>query len=185
MDLVGGWIRQLLGAGVVAALVPLAMLAALVVVVAGSGGVGGLGSLRQLVTGPEISAAHGAVAAAPARGSRDLALVAPRTIVAAVAQPARPTPAGGSPREPGSATRPPLRREPLTPPVLLPPVAPAPPPPSASAPSAPPAPAPGGIEEVVDVVAGTVDDVVGVVGEIIGGVGETLGGILDGPPPRR
>ncbi|HEV7807497.1 MAG TPA: hypothetical protein VGO80_16880 [Solirubrobacteraceae bacterium] len=186
MDLFGGWIRQLLGAGMVAALVPLAMLAALVVVVAGSGGFGGLGSLGQLVTGPEISKADAVAAATPADRSRDLALVAPRTIVAAVPPSARPGAAGGSRREAGDErTRPPARRGPLAPPVVaLPPLAPVPPAPVASAPPAPPKPT-SSAERVVDGLAETVGEVVGVVGEVIGGVAETLGGILGGPPPRR
>jgi hypothetical protein len=186
MDLVGGWVRQLLGAGTVAALVPIAMLASLAIVLAGSGGIGGLGSLGQLVTGPQISKAEDVASATTAQRTRDLALVAPRTIVAAVSPSARPGAAGGSRRGAGDEqTRPPTRREPLTPPVVaLPPATPAPQPPAAPAPPAPPKPT-SRAEQLVEALAETVDAVLGVVGEVIAGVGETLGRILGGPPPRR
>jgi hypothetical protein len=186
MDLVGGWVRQLLGAGTVAALVPVAMLASLAIVLAGSGGIGGLGSLGQLVTGPQVSKAEDVASATTAQRTRDLALVAPRTIVASVSPSAQPGAGGGARRGAGDeGTRPPARRGPLTPPVVaLAPAASAPQPAAAPAPPAAPKP-PARAEQVVDGLAETVDEVVGVVGEVIAGVGETLGGILGGPPPRR
>src|SRR4051795_2343706 len=94
MDLVGAWLRQLLRAGTAAALIPIAVVAALVVVVAGAGGLGGLGSLRQLVTGPEISPAQ-AGSAPPAPRAREVALIAPPTLVAAA--PAAVTPPAAQP----------------------------------------------------------------------------------------
>jgi hypothetical protein len=194
MDLVGAWLRQLLRAGTVAALVPIAIVASLAVVLAGTGGISGLDALGQLVTGPEISPAQRAVAATPGeRGdtTRDVALVAPPALLADATAPAAPSGpgTGTAPPATGQTLRPPQRVVPLRPPVVRPPPGPvAPPPPAAAPPAAAPAapPTPGQrTGKVVEELGETVDEVVGVVGEVIGGLGETLGGILDGPPPRR
>lgn len=184
MDLVRAWLRQLLGAGAVAAIVPLAIVAALVVVVAGAGGLGGLGALGQLVTGPEISRAQRELArsAAPER-EPESALVAPPLAVAAVPKPTAPPATGTVPS--GSERGAPPPPPPPLPPPPPPPPPPLPPPP----PPPPPPPAPPTAKERTDKLAEelgeTVDDVVTGLGEVIGGLGETLGGILNAPPPRR
>jgi hypothetical protein len=197
MDLLNGWVRQLLGAGTVAALVPVAVVASLAVILAGSGGVGGLGSLGQLVTGPQISPAQQLVAATPraqATNGRDVALVAPPTLVADATagraqRPGTVRENAPAPVHPAPAP-PPGRVEPLTPPVVKPTPRPvAPPPAAAPQPFGPPPPPPPTTADrtgkAVDGLGNAVDEVVDGVGEVIGGLGETLGGILDGPPPRR
>ena len=188
--------RQLLRAGTLAALVPIAIVASLVVVLAGAGGVGGLGSLGQVVNGPEISPAL-SVRSQATPGDREVARVAPPDLVAS-AEPLSATQAGG-PTGAGSNAAPnlpPTRsrrvvipRTPSRPTGPLAPITPLPPPPGP-----PPAAAPAPVRpptarertgKVVEELGESVGEVVGGVGEVIGGLGETLGGLLGGPPPGR
>ena len=189
MDLVGAWLRQLLRAGTVAALVPVAIVASLAVVVAGAGGIGGLGSLGQVVTGPDISPAL-RVEPEATRGDRELALVAPPELVASaepLSAPQAPGAASGAstdvaPRPPPSG-RVVTGRRPARP-APPPPITPLPPP---APPAAAPAPArpPTARERTGKVVEELGETVTEVVGGAIGGLGETVGGLLGGPPPDR
>lgn len=187
MDFVGSWIRQLVKAGTAAALVPAAMVSALVVVVVGTGGLGGIGSLAQLVTGPQISTAERARAAAPADAD-EVAIVAPPTIVAA-APAVRSDPVPRAPR----ATRPgPDRSAPSPAPAPAPGAPPAAVPPAAAVPvdrpqpASPPA-APPTVSErtgpLVEELGATVEEVVVVLEKIIEGLGQIVDRILNGPPP--
>jgi hypothetical protein len=194
MDLVGAWLRQLLRAGTLAALVPIAVVASLVVVVAGSGGVSGLGALGQVVTGPEISP-PASIESAATPGEREAALVAPPDLVASARPLAATQTDAGAGAGSNAAPPPPappsrrvvIPRTPSKPTGPLPPITPPPlPPPPAVAP--PPAHPPTARErtgKVVEELGETVGEVVGGVGEVIGGLGETLGGLLGGPPPGR
>jgi hypothetical protein len=186
MDLVGAWLRQLLGAGTAAAIVPVAMLAALAVVLGAAGGFGGLGSLGQLIAGPKVSPTEQAAARQP-QGT-DGARVAPPTIVASR------TPAARKPRRTsrrqGRRAQPP-RTRPLArlPPIAAPLVgvarpAPAPPHslPTSPRPAARPAPK-DRTRPVTDLLDRAIGDVRAVVGKVIDRLAQTVGNVI-GPPPQ-
>jgi len=181
MDLVGAWRRQLFGAGMVAAVVPLAIVAALVVVVAGAGGLGGLGSLGQIISGPQISSAREAAERSAAREPRDLALVAPAANAGAPAGTAGPAaPQAAPPLTEGTAPPPPARvvtpREPAgVRPVAPPPLAvPAPQPPAP--PAAQPQP-----KNLATALESTVDKTVVLLEDVVDNLGKTVDGLLGGP----
>ena len=186
MDLVGAWMRQLFGAATAAALVPLAIVAALVVVIAGAGGLGGLGSLGQVISGPEISPAREAAAQrSAARGSADLALVAPpagdgaeapvrAADSASVARPPAPGARAAPPPPPPVVTpRRPTGGRPIAPPPAAAPDPPAQAP-VASAPQKPP-------KTLATEVGGTVDKVTVLLEDVVDNLGKTVDGILSGP----
>ena len=186
MDLVAGWLRSVLKAGAAAALVPIAIVSALLVAVAGAGGLGGIGALGQIVTGPAVSSAPSVAGSSGGSDAgervRDVAIVAPPELVAAV-RPAAP------PRRPGTTAQPaprrvvtPRDREPGRPPAP-PPLPPLPPePPTPPPPPAPTEPVP--TKPLVDQVGDAVGAVGTVVEEVVEGLGETVEGLLGGPPGR-
>jgi hypothetical protein len=185
MDLVGAWVRQLLGAGMAAAIVPIAMFAAVVVALVATGGFGGLGSLGQLIGGPQISPAEQA-AVRQSQGTA-VARVAPPTIVARVqSSQRRRTGAArdqGAGRQPHRA-RPFVRGHPLSPPLVGVGPPPAPPP---QAPATPPRPvmrptAREHTQPVTDLLEKTVGGVRAVVGRVIDRLGRTVEKVI-GPPP--
>jgi hypothetical protein len=181
MDLVGAWVRQLLGAGTATAIVPVTMLAALAVVLVGAGGFGGLGSFGQLFSGPRVSPAE-EVAAREPQGTD--ARVAPPTIVASRTSTAsrrrserRPEKAPRARRARPHARITPGRppRVGVAPPPALPPQAP-PPPPTARPASR------DRTQPVTDVLDRTVEAVRAVVGMVIEKLGQTVEKVI-GPPP--
>jgi len=179
MDLVGAWVRQLLAAGMAAAIVPVAMLAALAVVLVGAGGLGGLGSLEQLIGGPQISPAE---EAAPRQGrSTDVARVAPPTLVvsrAPVAKRRAAAPAREAPRPPPQA-----RIQPAPPPLVgVAPPATLPQTPAAPAPPAPRQNPRERTQPVTKLLETTVEGVRAVVEKVIDRLGQTVEKII-GPPP--
>jgi hypothetical protein len=185
MDPVGAWLRQLLKAGMAAALVPAAMLAALVVVLVGAGGFGGLGALGQLLSGPLISPAE-RLASSDRANRRDIAPVAPADprAPARADAPAAPS-ARRTPPPPATGARegrplidpqgPPRVRPPPRPVLAAPP--PPPPPPVARQPT---------LKERTRALGDKLKDTVGEVGmavqEIVDALGQTLRRILN--PPR-